>query len=259
MLPTCTFFAVDKGHMVLVQFSNGFNMLVDCRRSADRPSPLQYLKSKVRSLNLVVITHPHQDHLTGLQEVGEWFEPRTLWHNGRYFKPDPVYDDWSYYERLRNGRVSYCTPVRVKRGDRVTIGDSTVFVAAPTVPELQGTADDENNNGIILAITTGNAKVVLTGDTEKEQWNAIDLSPLADASVFLASHHGREDGFSPRALSVIKPQRIIISDGEPAETDATAKYERVAPVSTTRKNSVVVRPTQAAAAAFTGGYYATQL
>jgi competence protein ComEC len=243
MVPIYTFFAVDKGHMVLVQFSNGVNMLVDCRVSGTRPSPLEYLKSRIRSLDFVVITHPHQDHLSGLQEVCEWFKPRALWHNGRCFRPDPVYDDWSYYERLRTGKISFCSPVRVQSGHRLTVGDSTVYVAGPIIPNLEGTSDDENNNGIILAVTSGNAKVVLTGDTEEEQWDVTDMRPLADASVFLASHHGREDGFSARALSIIKPQRIIISaESEPCETDATPRYQRVAPVSTTRNGSVVVRP-----------------
>lgn len=248
MIPTYTFFAVDKGHMVLVQFSGGFNMLVDCRCSPSRPSPCEYLKSKITTLDLVVITHPHQDHLTGLKELCEWFKPKSLWHNGRYFRPDPVYDDWSYYERLRNGNISYCTPVQVKRGHRATIGDSTIYVAGPAVPNLQGTQDDENNNGIILAITTGNSKVVLTGDTEEEQWNATDLAPLADAAIFLASHHGREDGFSERALRTIRPQRIVISEGELCDTDASAKYARFAPVSTTCERSVVVRASQVVAA-----------
>jgi competence protein ComEC len=243
MTPTYTFFAVDKGHMILVQFSSGFNMLVDCRCSPNRPSPCAYLKSKITTLDLVVITHPHQDHLTGLKELCEWFKPKGLWHNGRYFRPDPVYDDWSYYERLRNGQISYCTPVRVQAGQTTTIGDSKVSIAGPIVPNLVDKPDDENNNSIILAITTGNSRVVLTGDTETEQWDVTDLAPLANAAIFLASHHGREDGFSERALKVIKPQRIIISsDGEPCDTDATAKYKRFAPVSTTRDGSVVVRP-----------------
>ena len=124
----------------------------------------------------------------------------------------------------------------------MTVGDSIVYVAAPPVPNLASTSDDENNNGIILVITTGKAKVVLTGDTEEPQWQAINLTALAAASILLASHHGRESGFSQRALNVIKPQRIVISDGKPAETDATVKYERVAPVSTTREGSIVVRP-----------------
>ena len=249
MLPTYTFFAVDKGNMTLVQFSNGVNMLVDCRRSENWPSPLEYLKSKITTLDIVVITHPHLDHLTGFQEICEYYRPRTLWHNGRYFKPDPAYDDWTYYEQLRNGKISYCKPVRVKCGDSLTIGDSTVYVAGPPVPNVQDSEDDENNNGIILAITTDKSKVVLTGDTEEEQWSVTDLKPLAGASIFLASHHGREDGYSQRVMDIVKPQRIVISDGEPGETDATAKYQRVAPVSTTRKGSVVVRASQVAAAA----------
>jgi competence protein ComEC len=223
-------------------------MLVDCHYSPDCSSPLEHLKTKITTLDLVVITHPHQDHLTGLKDLATWFKPATLWHNGRYFRPDPAYDDWSYYEQLRAGKVSFCTPVKVQRGHRVMIGDSTIYIAGPTVPALSGTPDDENNNSIVLAITTGNTKVVLTGDTEKEQWEASELAPLANAAIFLASHHGREDGFSKKAMDVIKPQRIIISDGDACGTDATHKYARIAPVSTTRDRSVVVRPSQVPAA-----------
>ena len=246
-MPTYTFFAVGKGHMILVQFPGGFNMVVDCRRSSEWPSPLQYLKSKIRTLNMVVITHPHQDHLTGLKEVCEWFKPGRLWHNGRYFRPDPVYDDWSYYERLRCGKVSFCTPSLVQEGCSSTIGSSKIYVAGPKEPNIEGTSDDENNNGIILGISDGRSKVVITGDTEEEQWNMTNLTPLASASVFLASHHGRQDGYSKRVLDIIKPQRIVISDDQPGDTDATAKYERSAPVSTTRQGSVVVRASQVAA------------
>jgi len=244
MIPVYTFFAVDKGNMTLVEFSNGYNMLVDCYASATRPTPLEYLKSKIKKLDFVVITHPHQDHITGLKEVCEYYRPSYLWHNGRCFRPDPVYDDWEYYERLRAGNISYCSSVEVREGRTATIGESRIYVAGPKVPHLEGTPDDENNNGLILSIVTGKAKVVLTGDTECDQWDATDLSNLRNASVFLASHHGREDGFSKAALDVIKPQQIVISDGEPAETDATEKYRRVAPVTTTRERSVVLKPTQ---------------
>ena len=248
MLPTFTFFAVGKAHMALVQFANGQNMLVDCRRSLEWPSPLEYLKSRIRTLDIVVITHPHQDHLTGLKEVCDWFKPRSLWHNGRHCKPDPVYEDWSFYERLRGGTVLYCTPSRVQRGNSLTIGDTIVYVAGPSTPHLQGTVEDENNNSIILAITTGKSKIVITGDSEKEQWATTDLRPLANTTVFLASHHGREDGFFEPAMKVIKPQRIVISCGPPCDTDAIVKYQRFVPVSLTREKNVVIRPVEVAAA-----------
>jgi beta-lactamase superfamily II metal-dependent hydrolase len=108
--------------------------------------------------------------------------------------------------------------------------------------------EDENNNSIILAITTGRSKVVITGDSEKEQWAVTDLRPLANASVFLASHHGREDGFFEPAMQVIKPQRIVISCGPSCDTDAIIKYQHFAPVSLTRRNNVVIRPAEVAAA-----------
>ena len=247
MIPVFTFFAVDKGNMALIQFSNGINMMLDTRRSAERPSPLAYLRSKVSKLDIVAISHPHQDHVTGLEEICEYFRPKHLWHCNKYFKPDPVFDDWSFYEKLRTGKIAYCTPMAVKAGLVVKIGDSQLKVLAPRLPFLEGTTDDANNNGIILSVETEKSKVVLTGDTQEEQWETLDLSALTGASVFLASHHGRESGFSEKVLKAMRPQRIIISDGAPCDTDATSKYEKFAPVSTTRERNVVVSGVQAAA------------
>ena len=91
-----------------------------------------------------------------------------------------------------------------------------------------------------MSIVSGKAKVILTGDTQDEQWDTLDASQLAGTSIFLASHHGRDSGFSMRILKSMRPQRIIISDGIPCDTDATEKYRLIAPVSTTRNNNVVV-------------------
>jgi beta-lactamase superfamily II metal-dependent hydrolase len=249
MIPVFTFFAVDKGNMALIQFSNGINMLMDTRRSAQRPSPLTYLQSKISKLDMVVVSHPHQDHITGLEEICDYYKPKSLWHCGRYFKPSPVFEDWTFYEKLRKGEISYCTPWTARAGQVLKIGDSSVRILAPHTPFLEGTVDDENNNGIILSVETGYSKVVLTGDTQEEQWETLDLTKLSGTSVFLASHHGRESGFSERVLKAMQPQRIIISDGEPCDTDATARYERFAPVSTTRERNIVVGGSQAAATA----------
>jgi beta-lactamase superfamily II metal-dependent hydrolase len=247
MIPTFTFFAVEKGNMTLVEFDNGINMLVDCHQAEGRPTPLQYLVDRIKKLDILVISHPHRDHLTGLSELCEHFEPMHMWHCGRYFMPDPVFDDWSYYERMRKGELSFCSPTEVHSGMTFRIGLSEVAVLGPKQPFLEGTPDDVNNNGIILCITTGNSKLVVTGDTQTEQWDIIDSSRLVGTSVFLASHHGRENGFSERIMKMMRPQRIIISDGEPADTDATAKYEKFAPVSTTRKHSIVVSAVRTAA------------
>ena len=247
MIPTFTFFAVGKGNMTLVEFDNGINMLVDCRRAADRPTPLQYLLDRVKKIDIVVISHPHCDHLTGFTEICEHFKPMHLWHCGRYFRPDPVFDDWIYYERLRKGELPFCSPREVHCGLTFRIGSSEVAVLGPKRPFLEGTPDDVNNNGIILSIATENSKVVVTGDTQVEQWDAIDASRLVGTSVFLASHHGRENGFSERIMNMTRPGRIIISDGEPADTDVAARYASFAPVSTTRTHNVVVSAVRTAA------------
>jgi beta-lactamase superfamily II metal-dependent hydrolase len=239
-MPKFTFFAVEKGNSTLVEFDNGINMLVDCRETSSRPTPIEYLSARIKKLDILVVTHPHQDHICGLAELSDFYRPKHLWHCGRYFRPQPVFDDWSYYEKMRTGGFPYCTPKEVHAGVTCQIGSAEVRVLGPTKPFLEGTPEDVNNNGIILSVTAGNPKVVLTGDTQEEQWKAVDLRSMRGASVFLASHHGRESGFCDWVMNTIKPQRIIISDGEPCDTDATAKYGEFAPVSTTREHSIVV-------------------
>ena len=137
----------------------------------------------------------------------------------------------------------------VHAGQSVKIGDSQISILAPVLPFLEGTCDDVNNNGIVFSVVTGKSKLIITGDSQEEQWDSFDAKQLEATSIFLASHHGRESGYSQRILKIMRPQRIIISDGIPCDTDATAKYELIAPVSTTRNNNVVVSETQAAVAA----------
>jgi competence protein ComEC len=115
---------------------------------------------------------------------------------------------------------------------------------------LDGTSEDENNNSILLKITDGPSNIVLTGDTENAQWDATDLTALRGTTAFLASHHGRESGFSERVMRIMQPQLVIISDGECCDTDATHKYEKLALVKTTRNGSVVVQPQVQVAAGF---------
>src|SRR5262249_40663010 len=103
-------------------------------------------------------------------------------------------------------------------------------------------------NGIIFSVVTGRSKLIITGDTQQEQWDTLDLKQTEGTSILLASHHGRESGFSEKTFRIMSPQRIIISDGMPCDTDATAKYQRIAPVSTTRSNNVVVGAAQPAIA-----------
>lgn len=153
-----------------------------------------------------------------------------------------MYDDWSYYEKLRAGKVSSCTAQAVWAGQYVTIGGTQISFLGPCKPFLEGTSEDENNNCVILSCMTDKAKVIILGDTEQAQWEAVEIREMLNASVLLASHHGRESGYCEKAIKQVKPQHVIISDGPPGDTDATDKYRRIATVSTTRERTVVVRP-----------------
>jgi len=181
MIPTYTFFAVDKGNMTLIQFPNGVSMVVDCRRSETRPSPLEYLKQKgLQRLDFLVITHPHRDHLSGIEEMCEALKPSTSGTNGRCFKPDPVYDDWLYYEKLRNGSSRTANLRACERARRPPSATPSSWCPHRAHRISKARRMTRTTTGIILSVTAEKSKVVLTGDTQHEQWDGVDLGPLSN-------------------------------------------------------------------------------
>jgi beta-lactamase superfamily II metal-dependent hydrolase len=78
--------------------------------------------------------------------------------------------------------------------------------------------DDENNLSLILSLHCNNMHVMFTGDLEKAGWlellkNERFKNELRTINVFVASHHGRENGCCEEVFKYCKPEVVIISDG----------------------------------------------
>lgn len=72
-------------------------------------------------------------------------------------------------------------------------------------------------------------KVVIPGDNESASWDALlknddFVDAVTGADIFMASHHGRESGFSSDLLKIVKPRLSVISDGRVLGTDASQRY-----------------------------------
>jgi beta-lactamase superfamily II metal-dependent hydrolase len=90
---------------------------------------------------------------------------------------------------------------------------------------------DLNNLSLVTFLHYGDIHAVFPGDLEAAGWRALlqdfgFLVQLLRVNVFVASHHGRENGFCPEVFNVCSPQVVIVSDGplQHASQEMTDRY-----------------------------------
>ncbi|MFC1961470.1 ComEC/Rec2 family competence protein [Chloroflexota bacterium] len=159
---------------------------------------------------MLILTHPHADHLTGLLAVLERF------HIKRVLYPDlasdsPLYDRW---QKLVAEKGIPCTLAAA--GQQIKMGgDLLLTVINPPVELYQDTKSDLDNNSVVLQLETGNVSFLFSGDILEEAERAL-LSHRADldCTVLKVAHHGSAASTCPEFLATASPQLAVISAGE---------------------------------------------
>ncbi|HHY40362.1 MAG TPA: DNA internalization-related competence protein ComEC/Rec2 [Syntrophaceticus sp.] len=222
-----TFINVGQGDAILVQTPKGRTMLIDAGGSPSYSSsafdPGSQLvvpalaKRGIRKLDLLVNSHPHEDHLGGIPAVldsvkVESFAAPPVAH------PTPLVLKVQQQLKDKKIRASTLTAGAIKLDPSVEIS-----VLWPVRPLLSGTSSDTNNNSLVLYLRYGKIAFLLTGDLEQEA-----LSLLASlnqdgkypggirAAVLKVPHHGSANGICQEFAEAVRPQFAVISTGKNA-------------------------------------------
>ena len=205
-----SFLDVGQGDAILIQKGNQ-QVLVD-----GGPSPQAIslgLGSKMpfwdRTIDLVILTHPSADHVTGLVEVLQRYEVKQVLYPDLDFESD-IYDEW-----LRVIEEKDIEHTLAQAGQQIDLGEGVVIkVLNPQTPLLTGTESDIDNNGVVLHISMGEMSFLLTADTMWEaEWELIARRANLTSTVLKVGHHGSDTSTSPQFLAVVDPQLAVISVG----------------------------------------------
>lgn len=241
------FFKVGNGHCSYIEFPNGENALIDvkvCDEDNNLDNIVDILKdAHITTINLLIITHPHRDHIGGFSKLVNNFTIKRFIYSPVEFTPDPIYDDWEIYEDMKQGY--HCNKaIEVMDGWNSTIGDARIDYIAPNRAFLDNWPNDVNNNGLVLSVSCRGHKIIIPGDTEEVGWDYISDNSIRNATLLLASHHGNKSGFNLEKMRVINPAHVVISAGPKTEHDADSRYRNISrrkKVYTTRQSRVVAR------------------
>jgi competence protein ComEC len=215
-----TFLDVGQGDSALIQTPGGRAILVDAggryEDGTAAPSDIgervvvpALRRAGVRRLDVVVLTHPHEDHAGGLPAVFRAL-PVGLWLDSGQAHAAP-----GYTEALRLARTKRIPFHVTTAGERVEVEPGVALeVLAPTPPLFSGTRDDLNNNSIVFRLVYGRARFLFCGDAAWEAEERL-LRSGADlrADVLKAGHHGSATSSGAPFLAAVAPRFAVISCG----------------------------------------------
>jgi len=206
-----SFLDVGQGDAILIQKGNQ-QVLVD-----GGPSP-QAISLEMgdkmpfwdRTIELVVSTHPHSDHITGLLEVLQRYKVKQVLYPDLDFESD-IYQEWL---RLLEEKDIECTLAQA--GQQIELGDGVIIkVLNPQTPRLTGTESDIDNNGVVLRLSLGKTSFLLTADIMGEaEFELIEQRANLASTVLKVGHHGSDTSTTPEFLAVANPCVAVISVGK---------------------------------------------
>jgi competence protein ComEC len=206
---TVTFLDVGQGDAILIRSPAGHRILVDGGPSGEAISEAlgRHLPFWDRHLDLVVLTHPDQDHLAGLVTVLERYDvdqallPATECGSA-------VCRSWS--EALEREHVP---TTEASAGQWIDLGGGAWLSVLHPPPEGL-TGADEDDNGVVLKLTLGEASFLLTADLgEKGETYLTNRHADLRATVLKVAHHGSAGSTSPDFLAGVQPLMAVVSVG----------------------------------------------
>jgi competence protein ComEC len=197
-----TFLNVGQGDAVVIRAPEGQTAMID----AGRGVPLRFLQQMgVEEIDLLVATHPHADHIGGIDDVLTARPVRFYMDNGQ---PHTT----ATYERLmatlqRLEGVTYLEAVPRE----ISLGSASIEV----LPLLPPESTDHNNRSVGLVLRFGAFSAFLSGDSEElELTHFLQQGSVPDVTLLKAPHHGSADGFTNEFLDQARPEIVVISVGE---------------------------------------------
>ena len=188
---------------------NGLDILIDAGPRSDADKLLKQLEEKnIDDFEIVIATHPHEDHIGGMTKVFEKYEVKS------FYMPK-VTSTTKTFENMMKAVSNEGLKVKVKvinEGTSIDIGEGAKFIAySPN----KDTYDNLNDYSPIMKLTYGNKSFIFTGDAEKSVESEVLKSYANElkADVIKFGHHGSSTSSTKEFIDAISPQYGIISCG----------------------------------------------
>ena len=196
------FLDVGQADCILIR-NQDKNMLIDAGNNEDGSKLVTYFKELgIKEFEYVVGTHPHEDHIGGLDDIINSFKINNVLLPEAYTTTKTFSD---VLTSIENKNLEITVP---NIGDIINFGGTNIEVVY-----IGNNEEDLNDNSVVLKLTYGKYSYLFTGDaTSNCEEKMLDKDIKAD--VLKVAHHGSEYSSTDNFLKKVNPEYAIISVGK---------------------------------------------
>jgi competence protein ComEC len=197
------FIDVNQGDSIFIELPNSQTMLIDAAEESQADKIITYIHQQgYDSLDYVVETHPHSDHMGGMADVINNFNVSSIYLS-------PATNTTKAYENMltaiQNSGAKTYSPMA---GDTI-LDDGNLLIEVVAPKELDN--DKLNNCSLVIKLTYGDNRFLFTGDAEKSEEDKIWTNIKCD--VLKVGHHGSDSSTTANFLKKVEPTCAVISVG----------------------------------------------
>lgn len=199
--------AIDVGQADSILITTGSDaMLIDAGTNDAADTVVNYIKGQgITKLDYVIGTHPHEDHIGGMDAVINTFDI------GKVILPDAQSNTVTFNDVLKaisNKGLKITRPVP---GTTYTLGNASFTILAPNSSKYS----DLNNYSVVIKLVFGNTSFLLTGDAQALSEKEILAKGFdVKADCLKVGHHGSDTSTSDDFLKAVDPKYAVISVGK---------------------------------------------
>jgi competence protein ComEC len=219
---------VGQGDAIAIRSPEGRWVLVDAGPPGTddpgaHPVVRELARRGVRSLDALVLTHPHLDHIGGAESVLRTFEVGVVYDPGR-----PA-GSAEYLDVLELAAAQGVPWRAARAGDRIELGGLVVDVLSP--PKGAQPEEDANVTSVVLNVAFGQVEILLTGDAYTEVERRVLADVPVDLEILKVGHHGSDTSTDSLLLAHASPEVALVSAGRfnrygHPDPDILARLER---------------------------------
>jgi beta-lactamase superfamily II metal-dependent hydrolase len=235
------FWDVQHGHSTYIKTPNGRHIVIDLGIGDydtynKNFSPLIHLKNNygVQQLDLVVITHPHLDHIDDILNF-DALNPKSLLRPKQLTNSEimsgVISRDRQKFDKYVEINNRYNSPVNANDMNNTQVSENWGGLDIKFFLPVNCKHDNFNNHSIVTVLKYAGIKIVIPGDNEQCSFEELFRQPgfvdaVRNSDVLLAPHHGRHSGYNHEFVTLANPRLTIVSDGRFCDTSANSRYSQ---------------------------------
>jgi competence protein ComEC len=207
---TVAYLNVGQGDAIFIEASNGNQVLIDGGPPSGRVlSELgEVMPFYDRDIDVVIATHPDQDHIGGLPEVFRRYRVGVL------FEPGISSENGDYLALEQSGKVAGAQKILARAGMKIYLDKNAILEIFYPDGDLPGRIDT-NRASVVVRLTYGKESFLFTGDLPKEEEEFLvkRYGNILHSSVLKFGHHGSRTSTSEMFLADVAPEYGVVSAG----------------------------------------------